>query len=146
MRVPTRLLILAALALAVATPAQAQRVADLAPGFAPSTAQARAADPAAPGDSPLALPGERAGSLFPADPSLLPEADARPATILTHVAIGAATGAVLAVGVFYLANWDRCIERDDECGLAIPLLGAGGALVGALAGLVTGSIRNERDP
>lgn len=62
-----------------------------------------------------------------------------------HAAIGAlagaATGAV--VGLTVMALTPECRSTGSMCGLAIPFVSGGGALVGGAVALVVGLVRNR---
>lgn len=131
------------LAVCAAAPAQAQRVADLAPGH---TVQPASAQPAlAPAAGTLAASRDLAPALRPdpIDPSRTVEA--RRLSIAGHAAVGAgvgvATGALASLAMF--AFQPGCDMGESMCGLAIPALVGGGALTGAAVGAVVGLVRNR---
>lgn len=128
----------AAVCTIMAAPAQAQRVADLAPGAVSHAAPARTEiAPAAALSSTRDLPS----ALRPARV----DADARPLSVGGHAAVGAGAGAVTGA-LAYLAYYgvsDGCRTPEGMCGLAIPFLVGGGAVAGGAVGLVAGLIRNR---
>jgi|GEM_PF-3516798 len=135
-------LAIAAACTAVATPAHAQRIADLAPGL-PSHAQQAPADPA-----PAAATLSASRDLAPAPrPRSVQVADAevRPMSVGGHTVVGAAAGAATG-GLAFLAIYalsSDCHATESMCGIAIPFMVGGGAVTGGLVGLVVGLIRNR---
>ncbi|MBW3570729.1 MAG: hypothetical protein KY467_06455 [Gemmatimonadetes bacterium] len=124
---------------AVAAPAHAQRLADVAPG-APWHVH-----PAPAATTPVVaatrgLPAELRPSSAPAD-----GAAARPLSVAGHVGVGAAAGAVTgaAASLAVFSLWSECRSTGSMCGLAFPFLIGGGAVAGGTVGLVVGLIRNR---
>lgn len=134
----TLLAVLAAAVCAVAAPAHAQRVADLAPGAA-SYVQPTAAAPI------LAAGIGLAPALRPAAVQAPDAASQRRLSVVGHTAVGAGAGAlagVLASAALFVFD-ENCTSGDSMCGLAIPVFVGGGVLTGSVAGLVVGLVRNH---
>lgn len=130
-----RILIALVACTAVAAPAQAQRIADLAPG-APSHVHPAPV---------LAASRDLPAALRPSAARRSHAAEARRLSVAGHAAVGAlasaGAGAVASLALFALDP--ECRSGDSMCGLAIPALVGGGVVTGTAAGLIVGLIRNR---
>ncbi len=140
MRSIQSLLALVIAAAAIAAPADAQRIADLAPS-APSYVQpAPAAAAPVPSASRDFAPVPRPAAVQAPDAAL-----ARRLSVAGHTAVGAAAGAGAGVlaSLAMFAFDPNCRMGDSMCGLAVPVFIGGGTLTGGVVGLVAGLIRNH---
>lgn len=138
----TLLTALACLAMTIAAPAHAQRMADVAPG---AVAHAPPAPAAETESAVLATNRDLPPALRPAAPDAREAVTERRLSVGGHAAVGAGVGA-LAGALTYVAAFglsDECRSTGSMCGLAIPFLVGGGAVAGGVVGLVVGLVRNH---
>jgi hypothetical protein len=138
-----QLLVIVAVVAIVAAPAQAQRMADLAPG-ASHVKAAPAPWEIAPAAPLVSASRDLTTALRPSFETTGAAAGRR-LSVAGHTAVGAGAGALAGVlaSVAMFAFDEDCRPGDSMCGLAVPVFIGGGALTGGAVGLVVGLIRNR---
>lgn len=125
---------------AAALPARAQAPAEPGAGTAATPVLAyRWPPPVREAPRPLehpSAPGESVLTMVPASAAALRPGGSRRPSTGTYTAIGAVVGALAGTAALYL-SYD-CFEVGAMCGVGIPLVAGGGALVGGLVGFAIG--------